>query len=87
MLRILESALKHGCTREDISCAVDMAQYWNDLDEDDSDVPKVLIIGPDGAANLLEVIGGESGDDLWVWHALPCRRQYLSPLPKQGRNP
>jgi hypothetical protein len=83
MLRIAESALRHGCAREDISHAVDMALYVNTLDEE-SDPPKLLIIGPDGAANILELIGGELEDDLLIWHAMPCRRQYLDLLPKQG---
>ena len=83
MLRIAESALRHGCTREDISHAVDMALYVNTLDEE-SDPPKLLIIGPDGAANILELIGGELEDDLLIWHAMACRRQYLDLLPKQG---
>jgi len=83
MLRIHDSALKHGCTREDISHAVDMALYENVIDED-SDPPKLLIIGPDSAANLLELIGGELEDGLLIWHAMPCRRQYLDLLPKQG---
>jgi hypothetical protein len=83
MIRIHHSALRHGCTREDISHAVDMALYENTLDED-SDQPKLLIIGPDAAANLLELIGGELDDDLWIWHAMPCRRKYLELLPRQG---
>ena len=83
MLRIHESALKHGCTREDISHAFDMALYENVLDED-SDQPKLLIIGPDPAANLLELIGGELEDDTWIWHAMPCRKQYIALLPEQA---
>ena len=71
MLRVHESALKHGCTIEDISHAVDMALYEALLD-DENDPPKVLIIGPDGAGNLLELIGGELADDvLLIWHAMP----------------
>ena len=58
MLRVHKSALKHGCTIEDISHAVDMAMYEGILDED-NDPPKLLIIGPDGAGNILELIGGE----------------------------
>jgi hypothetical protein len=83
MLRIHDSALKHGCSREDISHAVDMAQCWNIVDED-SDPPKLLIIGPDGAGNLLELIGGELDDGLLIWHAMPCRPKYLDLLPKPG---
>jgi hypothetical protein len=84
VLRVHKSALKHGCTIEGISHAVDMAMYWDVLDEG-SDPPKQLIIGPDGAANLLELIGGELADELWIWHADRCRAKYLTLLPKTGR--
>jgi hypothetical protein len=85
MLRIHNSALKHGCSREDISHAVDMALYSTVLDED-ADPAKVLIIGPDGAANILELVGGELDDELWIWHAMRCRPTYLELLPKAGGN-
>ncbi len=84
VLRVHKSALKHGCTIEDISHAVDMAMYEDVLDED-NDPPKLLIIGPDGAANILELIGGELADDvLLIWHAKTCSAEYLDLLPKQG---
>jgi hypothetical protein len=84
MLRVHESALKHGQTIEDISHAVDMALYEIILDED-NDPPKLLIIGPDSAGNLLELIGGELADDvLLIWHADRCRPAYVDLLPKSG---
>ncbi len=84
MLQVHKSALKHGCTIEDISHAVDMAQYEDVLDED-NDPPKLLIIGPDGAGNFLELIGGELADDvLLIWHARPCCAEYLELLPRLG---
>lgn len=61
-----------------------MALYRDVLDED-NDPPKLLIIGPDGAANLLELIGGELADDvLLIWHAKSCRAEYLTLLPNTG---
>jgi hypothetical protein len=61
-----------------------MAMYWDVLDED-NDPPKLLIIGPDGDANLLELIGGElDGGVLLIWHAMRCRKKYLTLLPKTG---
>jgi hypothetical protein len=51
--------------------------------EPDRDPPKLLIIGPDHAANLLELVGDESNDDLWIWHAMKCRPDYLQ-LPGMG---
>lgn len=82
MLRVDDSALKHGCTREDISHAYDMALYDVFIDED-ADPRKLLIIGPDGAANLLELVGGEyDNGDVRIWHAKKCRKKYLQLLPE-----
>ncbi len=84
MLRIHGSALKHGCTREDVSHAYDMALYEGILD-DDADPPKLLIIGFDGAARLLELIGAElDNGDVLIWHAMECRKHYLHLLPDPG---
>ena len=83
-LRVHESALKHGCSREDISHAIDMALYVGEIGSD-NDPPKLLCIGPDAAANLLEVIGGEiAGDAFLVWHAKPCSARYFGLLPESG---
>jgi len=84
VLRVHKSARKHGYSNEDISHAVDMALYEAVIDED-NDPPKLLIIGPDTAGNLLELIGGElANDDLLIWHADRCRQTYLVLLPKPG---
>lgn len=61
-----------------------MAMYESVIDPD-KDPPKLLIIGPDGAGNLLELIGGELADDvLLIWHADRCRKAYLELLPRTG---
>jgi hypothetical protein len=84
MLRVHGSALKHGHTRETISHAHDMAIYEAVLDPE-HDPPKLLIIGPDKAGNLLELIGADlAGSDRLIWHAMPCRTDYLQLLPKTG---
>jgi hypothetical protein len=83
LLRIEESALRHGCTREDISHAYDLALLDTILDED-TDPPKLLVIGPDSAGNLLELIGGEFVEGDVIWHAMACRKQYLDLLPPPG---
>jgi hypothetical protein len=83
-LRVRSSALKHGCTIEEISHAIDMAQVEIEIDAD-NDPPKFLFIGPDSAGNLLELIGGVlAGDVLLIWHADTCRPQYLKLLPNAG---
>ncbi len=82
-LRVEDSALKHGCSVEDISHAVDMAVLEIELDPD-SEPPKLLFIGPDHAGNLLELVGGELPDLLMIWHADACRKKYLKLLPRSG---
>jgi hypothetical protein len=85
MLRIHNSALKRGYSRETISHVYDMALYDGMLDED-ADPPKRLIIGFDAEGNLLlELMGGvvDNGDML-IWHAMKCRKQYLHLLPETG---
>lgn len=58
---------------------------FGDVLDPDNDPPKLLFIGPDGAANLLELIGGdsESGDRV-IWHADRLSAQYHKLLPKTG---
>ena len=84
MLRIYESALRHDCTREDISTAYDMKLYEATLDAE-ADPPKLLFIGPDPADNLLELVGAElENGDVLIWHAMKCRKQFLDLLARKG---
>lgn len=87
VLRISDSALKHNCTREEISHAFDLALAERVID-DGADPPKLPIIGPDSAGNFLELIGSDLGrGDTLIWHAMVCRVQYLQLLPEQGDGP
>lgn len=86
-LRVHPSALKRRYSIEDISHAIDMARLDKEIDPD-NDPPKHLIIGPDRAGNLLELIGGEIADEvLLIWHANACRAEYLKLLPSPGGDP
>lgn len=58
VLRIADSALKHGCSREDVSHAYDMALFEGVVDAD-AEPPKYMTIGPHSAGNLLELVGGQ----------------------------
>jgi hypothetical protein len=61
-----------------------MALYEADFDADNNP-PKLLFIGPDVAGNLIELVGGVvENNDLLIWHAMPCRTEYLKLLPKTG---
>jgi hypothetical protein len=84
VLRIKDSALRHGLTRETISHAHDMA-IAGALIDSNNDPPKLLIIGPDEAGNLVELIGGDSplGERV-IWHADRLSPQYHNLLSETG---
>lgn len=69
---IHRSAHKHGATDADIRHAIENAMVVADIDDG-----IVLYIGPDLAANLLEVIAvTKDDDDELVIHAMALRRKY-----------
>ena len=75
------SAFKHGITINRIKHAYDHVIVVADLDPD-SDPPKVLLIGPDAAGNLLELIALVlAGDELLIIHAMPLRPSFYPLLP------
>ena len=78
---IHRSAFKHGISRPQISHAADHLVTLADLDPY-SDPPKVLLIGPDKAGNLLELIALVlEGDELLIIHAMRLRPQFFALLP------
>ena len=75
------SARRHGIDHETIQHVVDNAIVVVDIDEHDHP-PKVLVIGPDSAGNLLEVIVLQLADErLMAIHAMPLRSVYHELLP------
>lgn len=73
---IHESARRHGVSDEDILHAVEHPVAVVDLDPD-SDPPKVLVVGPDRAGNMLEVIILLLAEDEHLAiHAMPLRKKY-----------
>jgi hypothetical protein len=86
-LRIHESALKHGYTREEISYALDFLMY-EELVDSENDPPKWLFIGPqDDSGFPLELFGGDLDDDvLLIWHAMACRDEYLERMVEAGED-
>ena len=78
---IHRSALRHGVTEPDIRHALAHSLGVFDL-EPDADPPKVLVIGPDLAGNLLEIVLLDlADDDLLVIHAMPLRTEFHDLLP------
>jgi hypothetical protein len=75
-VEIHASARKHGVADADIRHAVVRAVYAADI-EDDEPPKRVLYLGPDRAANLLEIVVMEraDGSELAI-HAMKMRPQY-----------
>lgn len=81
-MEIHRSARKHGVNDDAIVHAADYALVVVDL-EPDTDVPRVLAIGPDETGNLLEIIWLEFLDrEPIVIHAMPLRRTFYDLLPR-----
>jgi len=78
IIEFSRSAFKHGVTETNIRYAM-----WHPLCEQllESYVNKWMIIGYDTVGNLIEVAYNIIDDDtVNVFHAMPCRRKFLSQL-------
>lgn len=85
-MEVHHSARRHGVADNDIEHAASSPLVVVDLDPD-GDPPKVLVVGPDRAGNLLEVIVLELDDDrLMAIHAMPLRPAFYGLLPR-GEDP
>jgi hypothetical protein len=73
-VEIHPSARRHGIADDDMLHAIDQSLVVDDLGEDPD---RWLVIGPDQAANLLElvVLVTAEGDELII-HAMPLRALY-----------
>ena len=82
-MEVHRSARKHGVTDRQIEHALDHARLVADL-TDETLPARTLVLGPDSAGNMLEliVLHLDDGRDM-VIHAMPMRRQYESLLPRQ----
>lgn len=89
-MEVHPSARKHGVDDADIAHAVTHHHYSGIPDETDEDVPpwRVLYLGPDRAANLLEVVVVErdDGTELAI-HAMRMRPGYERLLGGEEPNP
>jgi hypothetical protein len=83
-LEIHETALKHGISNLDIHHVCANSSDIFELDQESYEI-KILIIGPDSAGNLLEVIGLEIHDQsLLIIHAMKIRKSMVNLL--EGRS-
>lgn len=79
---VLRSALRHGIPGEDIRYAIDNAVA---VDEVGDDPARWLVLGPDRAGNLLELVVMDRPAGSAVIHAMPMRAAYRRLLPKGRR--
>lgn len=80
-VEIHRSAHKHGINDTAIRHALEHAITVFDL-EPDADPPKGLVIGPDLAGTLLEIIWLELEEVDLVIHAMPLRPRFYALLPQ-----
>lgn len=83
-MEVLRSALRHGIPGEDILHAVNHAVTVEEVGEDPV---RWLVLGPDRAGNLLELVVMDRPAGPAVIHAMPMRTQYRRLLPKGRRDP
>jgi hypothetical protein len=82
VVEILRSALRHGIPGKDILHAVNHAITVEQVGEDPV---RWLVLGPDRAGNLLELVVMDRPAGPAVIHAMPMRAQYRRLLPKGRR--
>jgi hypothetical protein len=82
-VEVLRSALRHGIPGEDILHAINHAVT---VDEVGDDPMRWLVLGPDRAGNLLELVVMDRPAGPAVIHAVPMRTQYRRLLPKGRRD-
>ena len=81
-MEVLRSALRHGIPGEDILHAINHAIT---VDEVGDDPVRWLVLGPDRAGNLLELVVMDRPAGPAVIHAMPMRTQYRRLLQKGRR--
>jgi hypothetical protein len=82
-VEVLRPALRHGIASEDILHAINHAIT---VDEVGDDPVRWLVLGPDRAGNLLELVVMDRPVGPAVIHAMPMRTQYRRLLLKGGRD-
>jgi uncharacterized DUF497 family protein len=81
-VEILGSALKHGVDAEDIEHVLRNAVVVEEVAEDPV---RYLVLGPDRAANFLELVVMDRPQGPAVIHAMSMRPQYRRLLPRKKR--
>jgi hypothetical protein len=82
-VEVLRSALRHGIPGKDILHAINHAIT---VEEVGDEPVRWLVLGPDQAGNLLELVVMDRAAGPAVIHAMPMRTQYRRLLPKGRRD-
>ncbi len=77
-MEVLRSALRHGVDPEDIQHVLRNAIVVEEVDENPT---RYLVIGPDRAGNLLELVVLDRPQGPAVMHAMAMRAKYRNLLP------
>jgi len=77
-VEVLRSAFRHGITTKDMLHAVNNALTVEEVAEDPV---RYLVLGPDTAGNLLELVVLDRGQGPALIHAMPIRARYRRLLP------
>lgn len=77
-MEVLRSALRHGVDPEDIQHVLRNAIVVEEVDENPT---RYLVIGPDRAGNLLELVVLDRPQGPAVMHAMAMRTKYRNLLP------
>jgi hypothetical protein len=81
-VEIHRAARKHGITDDDIRHAVEHALVGYALERGDGEPRRTLLLGPDRAGNLLEIVVLELDDGSRIAiHAMRMRPSYTDLLP------
>lgn len=81
---VLDSAFRHHIDTDDIQHALRHASIVEEI-ADDPVRYLYLVLGPDRAGNLLELVVLDRDPDPAVIHAMPMRAKYRTLLPKEGQ--
>jgi len=81
-VEVLRSALRHGVDAGDINHALDNALFVEEVGEDPQ---RYLVLGPNQAGNLLELVVLDRPHGPAVIHAMRMRTQYRRLLEEEGR--
>lgn len=77
-VEVFRSAFRHSVAAEDIQHAVHNAIVIEEIDEDPT---RYLVLGPDRAGNLLELVIMDQPRGPTVIHAMPMRAKYRRLFP------